>query len=265
MSILEETLPVPGYYGESVHSSVINRPRKRREPRQFDVRMRRNSERIHSGGEDPPSQEHTRSIRHEFYLASKRGLDIAGALFAIVLFAPVMLLAALLIKISDWGPVFFVQRRVGLNGREFNCIKFRSMIVGADKLQVHLEFHNAHDDPRTFKMPEDPRVNWIGRWLRRTSVDEMPQLFNVLIGDMSLVGPRPPVPGEVEQYDWDDFRRLEVKPGLTCIWQVSGRSRLPFSEQLRLDLQYIENRSLWLDMKLIFLTLPAVFSADGAY
>jgi lipopolysaccharide/colanic/teichoic acid biosynthesis glycosyltransferase len=139
------------------------------------------------------------------------------------------------------------------------------MIVDAANYQADLEGWNSHDDSRTFKIPNDPRVTWIGRLMRRSSVDELPQLFNVLLGHMSLVGPRPPVPGEVAQYTPDDMRRLEVKPGLTCLWQISGRSRLPFPEQLRLDLQYVERRSFWLDFKLLVRTIPAVLSADGAY
>ncbi|QDU89327.1 putative sugar transferase EpsL [Pirellulimonas nuda] len=200
-----------------------------------------------------------------FYLMAKRLMDIAGGLLALLLFSPVMAVAAALIKLHDGGPVLFAQTRVGLNGREFRCLKFRSMVVDADRLKVDLHEENHHDDPRTFKIPNDPRVTWIGRLLRRGSIDEMPQLFNVLRGDMSLVGPRPPVPSEVEKYSWRDMQRFEAKPGLTCIWQVSGRSRLSFPEQIELDLDYIENRSLWLDARLILLTLPAVLSGDGAY
>jgi lipopolysaccharide/colanic/teichoic acid biosynthesis glycosyltransferase len=139
------------------------------------------------------------------------------------------------------------------------------MVVDAEQLKATLEDRNSHDDSRTFKIPNDPRVTWIGRLMRRSSIDELPQLFNVLLGQMSLVGPRPPVPYEVAQYTRDDMRRLDVKPGLTCLWQISGRSRLPFPEQLRLDLQYVEERNLWLDFKVLLLTVPAVLSADGAY
>jgi lipopolysaccharide/colanic/teichoic acid biosynthesis glycosyltransferase len=198
-------------------------------------------------------------------LFAKRCLDVVGALVAILLFAPVILLAAAVIKLTDWGPVLYSHKRVGLGGAEFRCFKFRSMIVDAANYQADLEGWNSHDDSRTFKIPNDPRVTWIGRLMRRSSVDELPQLFNVLLGHMSLVGPRPPVPSEVAQYTPDDMRRLEVKPGLTCLWQISGRSRLPFPEQLRLDLQYVERRSFWLDFKLLVRTIPAVLSADGAY
>ncbi len=265
MNILEEPLTVSAYYGENVFAPILDQRQEPRVTPHFDARAGRRIKRPKSVGEGSRTVPQSTLFRHQFYLLTKRGLDICGSLCALLLFAPLMLLATLLIKITDWGPVFYMQRRVGLNGREFNCVKFRSMVVDAEKQQVHLEFRNVHYDPRTFKIPDDPRVTWIGRWIRRSSIDEMPQLFNVLIGDMSLVGPRPPVPSEVERYSWTDRRRLEAKPGLTCIWQVSGRSRLPFSEQVRLDLEYIENRSHWLDLKLILCTLPAVLSADGAY
>jgi lipopolysaccharide/colanic/teichoic acid biosynthesis glycosyltransferase len=139
------------------------------------------------------------------------------------------------------------------------------MVANADEMKSDLHHSNHHDDDRTFKIPDDPRVTAFGRWLRRTSIDEVPQLWNVVKGDMSLVGPRPPIPDEVERYTPADKGRLQVKPGLTCIWQVSGRSELAFPIQLRLDLDYIEHRSLWLDVKLVMLTIPAVLSARGAY
>ncbi|WP_425398152.1 sugar transferase [Aeoliella sp.] len=199
------------------------------------------------------------------YLCVKRLMDVFGSLLAIVIFGPFMILAAAIVKLNDGGPILYKQTRVGLKGRQFTIYKFRSMVVDADKVQVHLDLHNSHHDHRTFKIPDDPRVTWIGRFLRTSSIDELPQLFNVLKGEMSLVGPRPPLPREVEKYSWQDLLRLEVKPGLTCTWQVSGRSRLSFPEQLALDLDYIENQSLWLDLKLIAKTFPAMISRDGAY
>ena len=199
------------------------------------------------------------------YLFAKRCLDIVGSVVAILLFSPIMFLAAVVIKLTDWGPVFYVHTRIGLGGKAFKCVKFRSMVVDADGLKLNLESCNSHDDSRTFKIPNDPRVTWVGRLMRRSSIDELPQLFNVLMGQMSLVGPRPPVPGEVAQYSRGDMRRLAVKPGLTCLWQVSGRSRLSFPEQLRLDIEYIEKRSLMFDLMLIVMTFPAVVKADGAY
>ena len=198
------------------------------------------------------------------YLFLKRVLDICGAVLALLVLSPLLLLVSLCVKLSDGGPVLYVHRRVGLRGREFTCYKFRTMRVDAERLQEQLEHMNSHSDPRTFKIPNDPRVTWVGRWLRCTSIDEMPQFWNVLRGEMSLVGPRPPVPKEVAMYSARDMRRLDAKPGLTCIWQVSGRSRLPFPQQLEMDIEYIRKRSLWFDVKLIALTIPAVLRADGA-
>jgi len=199
------------------------------------------------------------------YLAAKRVTDIIGSLIGLALISPLVAVVAILTKLSDGGPVFYPHTRVGKWGREFRCLKFRTMVVNADHIKPEIAHLNTHEDHRTFKVPDDPRVTRIGRWLRRTSIDEAPQLWNVLRGEMSLVGPRPPVPLEVERYNLDDMQRLMVKPGLTCIWQVSGRSRLPFPKQLEMDLDYIENRGFWVDLKLILRTLPAVLSADGAY
>lgn len=199
------------------------------------------------------------------YLFAKRATDIVGSLLGLVLFSPVVAVVALIIKLTDGGPVFYPHMRVGKWGREFKCYKFRSMVVDAEHIKAEIAHLNLHDDHRTFKVPDDPRVTMIGRWVRRASIDEIPQLWNVLRGEMSLVGPRPPVPLEVERYTLDDMQRLLVKPGLTCIWQVSGRSRLAFDKQLAMDLAYIEQRSYWFDLKLILKTLPAVLSADGAY
>jgi lipopolysaccharide/colanic/teichoic acid biosynthesis glycosyltransferase len=200
-----------------------------------------------------------------YYLFAKRVTDIVGSLLGLLLLSPLIAVVALVTKLSDGGPVFYPHTRVGKWGREFQCLKFRTMVVNADNIKAEIAHLNTHDDHRTFKVPNDPRVTRIGRWVRRASIDEMPQLWNVLRGEMSLVGPRPPVPIEVERYDLDDMQRLMVKPGLTCIWQVSGRSRLPFPKQLELDLAYIEQRNYWLDLQLMLRTLPAVLSADGAY
>ncbi len=199
------------------------------------------------------------------YLFAKRATDIAGSLFILTVLSPLIALIALFIKLSDGGPVFYPHMRVGKWGREFRCFKFRTMVVNADHLKTEIAHLNTHEDERTFKVPDDPRITRIGRLLRRSSLDEIPQLLNVLQGSMSLVGPRPPVVQEVERYSLDDMQRLMVKPGLTCIWQVSGRSRLAFPKQLEMDIAYIQNRSYWLDTKLMLKTLPAVFSADGAY
>ena len=198
------------------------------------------------------------------YGAAKRALDIIGSAFLLVVTAPIWLAAALAVKISDLGPIFYVHKRVGEGGREFTCYKFRSMTIDADRLKADLAAQNRHNDPRTFKMEHDPRITRVGRLLRKLSIDELPQLWNVLNGDMSLVGPRAPIPEEVEMYSRRDRQRLSVRPGLTCIWQVSGRSNLPFPDQVPLDLEYIQRRSLTLDLKLILLTVPAVLSCRGA-
>jgi lipopolysaccharide/colanic/teichoic acid biosynthesis glycosyltransferase len=199
------------------------------------------------------------------YLFAKRTLDILGSFVGLILLSPLIAVVAILTKLSDGGPVFYTHTRVGKWGREFACLKFRTMVVNADHRKAEIQHLNTHDDHRTFKVPDDPRVTRLGRFLRRASIDELPQLWNVLLGYMSLVGPRPPVPLEVERYNLDDMQRLMVKPGLTCIWQVSGRSRLPFAKQLEMDLAYIRQRNFWFDLQLMARTIPAVLSADGAY
>jgi lipopolysaccharide/colanic/teichoic acid biosynthesis glycosyltransferase len=198
------------------------------------------------------------------YEACKRVMDVVVSLTALILLSPVLILAAVMIKLHDGGPVFFTQDRVGRDGRRFRMFKFRSMILQAEALKSSLVAKNEHADPRTFKISDDPRITPPGRVLRRFSIDELPQIFNVMFGDMSIVGPRPPVPSEVALYSDSDFRRLAVKPGLTCIWQVSGRSRLAFPEQVKMDVEYIERRNLLLDLSLIVRTVPAVLSGDGA-
>jgi lipopolysaccharide/colanic/teichoic acid biosynthesis glycosyltransferase len=195
----------------------------------------------------------------------KRLLDIALATLLCVVLAPVLLLAVVLIRLSDGGPAIFWQRRVGQGGREFWFPKLRSMDVGAEEMHGTLLSQIDDGNTITFKMRDDPRVTSIGRILRMWSIDELPQLWSVLNGDMSLVGPRPPLPSEVERYSPLAMRRLQVKPGITCIWQVSGRSMLPFDQQLALDLEYVGHQSLWLDLKLILRTIPAVLSCKGAW
>lgn len=197
--------------------------------------------------------------------AVKRALDIAVAAAMLILLLPLFAAVALMIKLTDRGPVLFWQKRVGRWGREFPFPKFRSMVVNAEKLKDTLLGQNDHGGGVTFKMKKDPRVTWIGRIIRRLSIDELPQLWCVLKGDMSLVGPRPPVPREVALYTLADRRRLDVTPGLTCIWQVSGRGNVPFPRQVELDVQYIESQSVWLDFKLLLKTVPAVLTGRGAY
>jgi lipopolysaccharide/colanic/teichoic acid biosynthesis glycosyltransferase len=194
----------------------------------------------------------------------KRFLDITVSLGLLVSLLPLFLLVALLIKLTGGGPVLFWQTRVGRWGREFPFPKFRSMVANAEQLKGELLAENDHKVGVTFKMAKDPRVTWIGRIIRKLSIDELPQLWCVLKGDMSLVGPRPPIPAEVAKYTLTDRRRLDVTPGLTCIWQVSGRSTLPFPKQVELDIQYIESQSFWLDIKLLLKTIPAVLLGKGA-
>jgi len=194
----------------------------------------------------------------------KRALDLLGACVGLVLSAPVMALIALIIKLESRGPVFYRSTRVGRNGRPFTFLKFRSMVDGADRHRHHLTHLNECDGP-VFKISRDPRVTRIGRFLRTTSIDELPQFVNVLRGDMSLVGPRPPIPEEVAQYEPWQMRRLDVRPGITCLWQISGRSRIGFREWMRLDLEYIRHQSFWLDVRILLRTLPAVLSREGAY
>jgi exopolysaccharide biosynthesis polyprenyl glycosylphosphotransferase len=195
---------------------------------------------------------------------AKRVFDLVGALAALVLLAPVMILVAALIKLDDGGPVFYRQARVGLNGAIFGVWKFRSMSVNADLLEAKLREQTGHEGA-LFKMENDPRITGIGRFIRRYSLDELPQLFNVLSGQMSLVGPRPSQPWEADTYTDIARRRLHVLPGMTGLWQVSGRSRLTFEEALRLDLYYRDNWSMLVDLAIMGKTVKAVVSKDGAY
>ena len=195
---------------------------------------------------------------------SKRLFDLAGSLVLIVLSGPLLLLIALLVKLEDGGPVIFAQTRVGRFGGEFKMFKFRSMCLDAEERLKELLARNHHSEGVTFKIKDDPRITRVGKWLRRFSLDELPQFFNVLLGDMSLVGPRPPVPREVAFYSLADRRRLAVKPGITCFWQIGGRSEIDFSGQVQLDVQYIENQSFWVDLKILWKTIPAVLSGNGA-
>jgi exopolysaccharide biosynthesis polyprenyl glycosylphosphotransferase len=195
--------------------------------------------------------------------AMKRLFDIAISALVLWLLLPLMLVVIVLIKLTSRGPVFFRQRRVGLNGREFAMLKFRSMVVNAELLKESLARENEQVGP-VFKMRNDPRVTRIGRFIRKYSIDELPQFVNVLRGDMSIVGPRPPVPAEVAQYQAWQRRRLSVRPGLTCIWQVSGRNQISFEDWMYLDMQYIDHWSLARDFNLIFRTVPVVISGRGA-
>ncbi|MCL6520217.1 MAG: sugar transferase [Armatimonadetes bacterium] len=194
----------------------------------------------------------------------KRCLDVVISLMMLIILAPLMLLVALAIKLESEGPIIYKQTRVGKNGREFTFYKFRSMFRDADKRLAELRHLNEADGP-IFKIKNDPRITKVGRIIRKTSIDELPQLFNVLKGDMSLVGPRPPLPVEVAQYTARDRQRLNVIPGITCLWQISGRSNIGFDRWVELDLEYIRNQSLWLDLKILLLTIPAVIKGTGAH
>ncbi|MEX2242835.1 MAG: exopolysaccharide biosynthesis polyprenyl glycosylphosphotransferase [Fimbriimonadaceae bacterium] len=198
------------------------------------------------------------------YRKRKRLLDIFGSLFLCALFLPLMLVIAALIKLTSKGPVFYSSKRAGLMGRPFNFYKFRSMYVDADKRLTEVLPSNEKDGP-IFKMHDDPRITRVGRFLRRTSMDELPQLFNVFRGDMSLVGPRPPLMSEVEQYDEYAMERLAVRPGMTCYWQIMGRSNLSFGEWMELDHRYLEDMSVTTDLKILLKTPLAVLKGDGAY
>lgn len=199
------------------------------------------------------------------YLIAKRIMDICGALAGLICLSWLFLIVALLIKLEDpKGPVFFKQVRVGKDGKEFYMYKFRSMVTNAEELLESL-LHLNETTGAMFKMKNDPRVTKIGRFIRKTSIDELPQLWNVLKGEMSLVGPRPPLPREVAQYTEYDKQRLLVTPGCTGLWQISGRSNVGFKEMVELDLQYIRNRSILFDLKIILKTVLVLFGSKDAF
>jgi len=197
-------------------------------------------------------------------LLAKRMVDATLSLSALIVLAPLMIVVAILIKITSPGPVFFAQDRVGMNQRRFRIYKFRSMVVDAEAKKEELAHLNEIPDGPAFKIKNDPRITAIGRFIRKTSIDELPQLFNVLHGEMSLVGPRPPLPDEVKKYEWLFRKRLSVKPGITCVWQISGRSNTTFERWMEMDSEYIDNWSIWLDMKILLKTVPAVLLGRGA-
>jgi exopolysaccharide biosynthesis polyprenyl glycosylphosphotransferase len=201
---------------------------------------------------------------HGWNYAVKRAMDMAIASLVLIVTSPILALISLAIKVDSDGPIFLRQIRVGRNGQEFVCYKFRSMVKDAEKLKAQLMTQAGANGP-LFKLKDDPRITRVGRVLRRTSLDEIPQFFNVLLGEMSVVGPRPQVPSEVEEYEDWHFQRLQVTPGLTGLWQVNGRSDLSFDEMVKLDLYYAENWSPWLDIKLVLRTIPAVLFGRGAY
>ena len=195
----------------------------------------------------------------------KRLLDIIGSICALIISSPIILFTSLAIKLDDGGPILFKQTRVGEGGKLFKIWKFRSMVLNADQIKDEILEQNQHGDGVTFKMKDDPRITKPGKWIRKLSIDEFPQFVNVLKGDMSLVGPRPPVPREVALYGARHLRRLRAKPGITCLWQIGGRADIDFEGQVRLDLQYIHSQSVWQDIIILLKTVPAVLLGKGAY
>ncbi len=198
------------------------------------------------------------------YRVWKRGFDLAFSLLLLTLLLPLFLVLALLVKLTSKGPIFYASTRIGRCGKPFRFLKFRSMYQDADKRLADLLAHNEKDGP-IFKMKDDPRITPIGRILRKYSLDELPQLIHVVRGEMSMVGPRPPVPREVEQYDEFARQRLTIKPGITCYWQIQGRSKLSFEEWMELDNKYIQDMSFWTDVKILVQTPLAVIRGEGAY
>lgn len=206
---------------------------------------------------------HTEPKTRRGYLAVKRIMDIVLAVAALVVLAPIMLIVAIIIKLDSEGPVVFKQTRIGKDGREFTFYKFRSMRVNADYEKAYLWDKNEKGTI-IFKIKDDPRITRVGKFIRRTSIDELPQLINILKSDMTIIGPRPPLPDEVKKYNAYQMGRLSVKGGLTCYWQISGRSRLSFDEWIELDHKYIEEMNIWTDIKIVFKTVKAVIKGDGA-
>ena len=201
--------------------------------------------------------------RKRIYEISKRAIDIIGAGSGLLLLSPIIVIVACAIKFTSKGPIFFSQKRVGKNGELFDMYKFRSMVVNAEELKEKLANQNEMSGPM-FKMKDDPRVTKVGKFIRKTSLDELPQLWNVLKGDMSLVGPRPSLPKEVAQFEKWMYKRLSVKPGLTCFWQVSGRNNIDFEDWMKLDIKYVDERNIWIDIKLIFKTVLVLFGDKNA-
>lgn len=190
-------------------------------------------------------------------------MDIFASILGLILLSPILIVVSVLIKLDSKGPVFFSQKRVGLHGKTFNMYKFRSMVVNAEEIKDKLKEQNEMSGPM-FKMKNDPRITKIGKFIRKTSIDELPQLLNVLKGEMSLVGPRPSLPKEVKEFEPWMLERLEVKPGITCYWQVMGRNSIGFREWMELDVKYVHERCLSLDLKLIFKTFFVLFGDENA-
>jgi exopolysaccharide biosynthesis polyprenyl glycosylphosphotransferase len=213
--------------------------------------------------ESMPLLSFSNAPENEYLLFLKRALDLALASTLLIAAAPLLLLIAVLVRLTSPGPAIYRQLRCGLNGRKFQLLKFRSMYQDAEQMRPSVEHLNEMDGP-VFKSSRDPRVTSVGRFLRKTSLDELPQLLNILKGDMSFVGPRPPLPDEVARYEKWQRRRLRMKPGLTCLWALAGRNQLNFTQWMQLDMEYIDNWSLALDFKILLRTIPRVLSGRGA-
>lgn len=202
--------------------------------------------------------------KNNVYEITKRIIDITASFIGLILLSPIMVIVSILIKLESKGEIIFKQKRVGLNGKEFEMYKFRSMVVNAEELKEKLISQNEMSGPM-FKMKEDPRITKVGKFIRKTSIDELPQLINVIKGDMSLVGPRPSLPKEVKDFESWMMERLEVKPGLTCFWQVSGRNNIDFEDWMKLDIKYVRERNFLLDIKLILKTVFVLLGDKNAY
>jgi len=211
------------------------------------------------------AKQYYQDICSDLFPVTKRILDVVISLITLILLSPLLITLGLLIKQESNGPALFKQQRVGLYGKTFTMFKFRSMSQDAQAQRNKLEQHNEMSSGVLFKIKNDPRITPLGKIIRKTSIDELPQLINVLRGEMSLVGPRPALPNEVSQYSFNDRTRLNVLPGITCLWQVMGRSEIPFEQQVKLDLKYIKKQSLLFDVSLLLKTIPAVIKAKGAY
>lgn len=212
-----------------------------------------------------PNQVFKRRSAITYFIGTQRVFDLTISLMLLVALLPIFLITAVAIRLESRGPVLYSQRRVGKNGRTFKFYKFRSMVMDAEQKQKQISNLNESDDGVIFKMKRDPRITKTGKFIRRFSIDELPQLLNVILGDMSLVGPRPALPKEVAQYTLEQRKRLHTTPGITCLWQVSGRSDIPFSGQVQLDLKYIRNKNLLTNLTILIKTIPAVISGKGAY
>lgn len=210
------------------------------------------------------SQDKVASKKRYLYFFIKRVFDIIASLTGLIILSPVLLITSIAIKIEDKGPVIFSQERVGRNGKTFKMYKFRSMYTNAEEILKELKDLNEADGP-VFKMKNDPRITKVGRFIRKYSIDELLQLINIIRGDMSVVGPRPALPKEVAEYDEFAKQRLLVKPGLSCYWQISGRSDIGFEQWMKLDVKYIKEMGILTDLKIILLTIPAVLKGEGSY